>query len=360
MNYRTASLLSPTDLGASGTKVIPIDVAKLISRITIRWKTTCVAESMSYPKPDDLSKIEIVDGSKVLHSLSGQENQALAYYSRRGGALSHGQHIPTLSETEFFCIDFGRSLWDKRLAFDPSRFANPELKITWNEAKSDASASVNEIEILADIFDGKQITPEGFLSAVEHYAYTPGASGSYEHIMLPDDRIIRQILVRAHYDGHEPWYNMAEARLDENVLASIPFDFTDLEQYYRLMKTVWNPVVTPFVVGATTSSRTFYIPQTDYWAMVSAIPVAGQSAEYVNGTSLAGGKVLLIAASDKQQIGSARGYLPWSCFQFPLGDQSDAEDWYDPAGKKPRLRLRAYTGATNVDAQVVLEQVYKY
>ncbi len=360
MNYRKALLLSPTDLGASGTKVIDIDVAKPISRITIRWKTTASAESHSYPKPDDISKIELVDGSQVLHSLSGQENQALAYYSRNGGSMSHGQHIPALSETEFFAIDFGRYLFDPLLAFDPTRFKNPQLRITYNEAKADTGVTVNECEVWLDLFDKKVISPMGFLAAMEHYAYTPGASGSYEHIMLPDDRIIRQILVRAHYDGYEPWYNMAEVRLDENTLESIPFEFTDLEQYFRMMKTVWPCIITPFNVGATTSSRTFYIPQTNYWANVLCIPVAGASAMYVNGASCRGGKVLLISAADKQQIGQAFGWLPWSTFQFPLGIQNDPQDWYNPAEKKPRLRLRAYTGAANVDAQVILEQLFNY
>lgn len=360
MNYRKALLLSPTDLGASGTKVLDINTNKPLSRITLRWKTTASDESHTYPKPDDISKIEVVDGSQVLYSLSGQESQALTYYNRPGVALSHGQHIPALSETEFFCIDFGRYLWDPLLAFDPNRFKNPQLRFTWNEAKADTGVTVNECEVWADIFDNKQPSPEGFLSGVEHYNYTPGASGSYEHVLLPDDRIIRQILVRAHYSGYEPWYNIEAVRLDENNLESIPFEFTDMEQYFRMMKSVWPIIITPFNVGVTTTARHWYIPQTNYWANVQLLSVGGASDKYISGASCRGGYVVLISAGDRQQTGQAFGWLPWSTFQFPMGIQGDASDWYDPSGKKPRLRIQAYTGATNVDAQVILEQVFKY
>ena len=58
--------------------------------------------------------------------------------------------------------------------------------------------------------------------------------------------------------------------------------------------------------------------------------------------------------------GLIHGYLPWHCYQFPFGDPDDPSDWYDPAGKAPRLRLRASTAATNGTGQVVLEKLFKY
>jgi len=43
-----------------------------------------------------------------------------------------------------------------------------------------------------------------------------------------------------------------------------------------------------------------------------------------------------------------------------MGEQQTIDDWYNPAGKKPRLRLRSYTGGTSSTAQVVLEELYRY
>ncbi len=361
MNYRIAQLLAPQDLtNGAGTLPVDIKVTKPISRIEIRFKTTKVLSYMTAPGPANIPKIELVDGSKRLHSLTGYENQALAYYSRGNIAMEHGQHIATLSETDLFAIDFGRFLWDPLLAFDPTKYENPQLQITYDENLADTSVSVNEMEINAYLFDEKMISPIGFLRAIEDYSYTLGASGSYETIKLSQDLPIRQILVRAFQDAYEPWYSIAEARLDENNLDRIPFEFTSLESYYRMMQAHWQMIHTPFIAGVTTSARVFYIPQTDFWASISGLAIASDSGLYTDGASLKGGKASLVSGADRQQVGVARGYLPWHCFQFPMGKLNDPDDWYNPAGKNPRLRLRAYTGATSSTGQVVLEQLQKY
>lgn len=361
MNYRQAELLSPQSLGTSGTKIVKINVQKPISRITLRFKTTKVLSHMTDPGPANIPKIELVSGSKVLHGLTGYENQALAYYNHPNISMEHGQHIVTMDEVDLYTIDFGRYLWDELLAFDPLRHDNPELKITFNQALADTSAAVNEAEIVADIFDEKAISPMGFLLATEHFAYTIPTTGGFEEISLPADRPIRQILVRAHYDGKVPYGIIDQVRLDEGTMDQIPFDITDLEDYYRRMKSVWPQVRTPFAVGVTDSSRDFYVPQSDFWANIVMIGIAQTNEAYLSGNSMEGGKAALIASADAQMVGEARGYLPWSVFQFPLGKPNVIEDWYDPTEKRPRLRINGVSGrAAAADAQVVLEELYRY
>ncbi len=360
MNYRNAQILAAEDLGASGTKVIDIDIQKPISRITVRFKTTRAAITMAAPAPANISKIELVDGSRRLFSLTGYEAEALGYYNRPGSVFDHGQHINTQSEVDIYPIDFGRYLWDPLLALDPLKFANPQLRITYDEDVADTSVTSNECEVWADVFDDKTIAPVGFLSAIEHHSYTPGADGSYETISLPDDRPIRQMLVRAHYDGYEPWYQVDEARFDEGTLDKIAWEYTDLEYYYRRMKSVWKPIVLPLAGHAYATASVFYIPQSDYWASVNLTAVAATAEYYITGASAKGGKVSVIGSADTNFVGVAHGFLPWSTFQFGMGNPDDIDDWYDPTGKKPRLRLRAGAGATNGDVQVVLEELWKY
>jgi len=362
MNYRRAQLLSPTDLGEAGTKTIDIDVSKPISRIDIRFQTTkSAAEGMNAPAPANISRIQLVEGSTPLHSLTGYENQALAYYNRPGRAMEHGQHIGNLSETDLYVIDFGRWLWDELLAFDPTRFVNPQLKITWDEDVADTGVTANEMAVWAHIFDEKTVSPMGFLSALEHFDYTLGKANSYETIELPEDRPYRQILVRAYQDAYDPWYSIDEARFDEGTLDRIPWEYTNLEDYYRRMKAVWHPVITPLEVNLTTTGpRINYVPQTDYWASVALIGVGATNEAYLQGASMRGGKANIIGSADGQMIGHAFGYLPWHCYQFPMGLENVIEDWYDPAGKKPRLRLRASTGGEDSTGQVVIEELRRY
>lgn len=360
MNTRDALLLPSKTMGASGTETIDIKINKPISRLVISLKTTRLTSSMDAPTPSNMVKIELVEGSKPLHSLTGFENQALAYYSRPHGAMEHGQHIVSLSEQDFYALDFGRYLWDDQLAFDPTRFSNPQLKLTYNMALADTAVTAGYLEVWAKCFDEKAISPIGFLSAIEHWTNDLGSGSAYSDIDLPDDKVIRQILVRAYKAAIEPWYELAEARFDENSLAKIPWEYTDLEQYYRQMKTIWKEIHTPFQAGVTTSDRYFYIPQTDYWASLACLPVSTASAMYLDAASIRGGKATLISAADRQQIGSARGYLPWHCFQFPMGQQEKIDDWYNPSGKAPHLRLRAASTVSSAVGAVVLEQLYKY
>ena len=363
MNYREALLYYPRDPGTAGTIIVDVDVQKPISRINIKFKTTKTLEHMTAPSLANIPRIELVDGSTVLHSLTGYENQALAYYSRPNAIMDHGQHIRTSSEEDHYAIDFGRYLWDELLAFDPMRFHNPQLKITYDEDLADTGVTASELSVWAEIFDEKVISPLGFLMAVEQYNYVPGANNAWELISLPSDRPIRQILVRGHQAQKEPWYNVTEARFDEGTLDKIAFDYTSLEDYYRRMKGVWRRLEGEFLVNLLVdTARVFYIPATDYFATwnLHGVNNTGQY-PYETSVASAGGYCQIAGQATKQAHGSWSGYLPWHCFQFPLGKQDVIEDWYDPTGKMPRLRLRAgAAGATSADIQVVLEELYKY
>ncbi|MCK9598667.1 MAG: hypothetical protein M0R06_06475 [Sphaerochaeta sp.] len=360
MKYREALLLPAEDVGEAGVKTIDIDIDKPISRIEITFKTTKASQGMSAGAPANIPKIQLVDGSKPLHSLSGYESQALAYYSRPGRVLDHGQHISTLSEVDIYPIDFGRWLWDPLLAFDPKRFSNPQLKIQYDEDVSDTSVTENALEVWAHIFDEKDVSPMGFLSAVEHHAYTCGSENSYEHVMLPEDRPIRQMLVRAYRDGYEPWTTIDEARLDEGSLDRIPWEYNDLEMFYRRMKAVWPMIVQQFSFIADTGALTFYVAPTDYYSGFLGAGLAATTELFHSGASSKGGKLGIDASANTNALGLVFGWLPWHCYQFPMGQKDDPDDWYDPAGKKPRLRLRAGSNGTNGTGNVILEQLWKY
>lgn len=361
MNYRTSQLLVAEDVGPAGTKVIDINVSKPISQLDITFKTTKASQGQSAGSPANISKIELVDGSKRLFSLSGYEAQALAYYSRPGIVCDHGQHISTLSEFDIYPILFGRWLWDQLLAFDPKMFVNPQLRITFDEDVSDNSVTANELEVWAHIFDEMAISPLGFLSAIEHYDYTCGAADSYETIELPDDRVIRQILVRAHQAAYEPWYQIDEARFDEGTLDKIAWEFTNLENYYRRMKSHWPPIVQQVATAPGSGGADYFLPMTDYYAGYTFLGLGGTTEVYNSLAAGRGGKMTLVeSVAGINVIGLAFGYLPWHCYQFPMGLKDVIEDWYDPKGKRPRLRLRASTGGTSGTGEVVLEELHRY
>ncbi|KKN29001.1 hypothetical protein LCGC14_0848670 [marine sediment metagenome] len=360
MNYRNAVLLAATDVGPAGTKEIPIRVKQPISRINIYWKVTASKHGMDSYCHRDMVKIELVDGSEVLHSLNGGQNQALCIYDRKVPTMIHGQFASGDSLASSYGIDFGRFLHDPLLALDPSRFDNLQLKITHNEALADTGASVNELRVWADIFDEKVISPMGFLMAKEHFSYTLSGTG-YEYVDLPRDHILRKLLVQGYLSAFEPWYTIGEARLDEDNEKRIPFDW-DIEIYHRLKKGMWLPVE-DLIEGLTgAATKTYYGTPTDYWAACKA-GTRNHAITANIGTPSRGGKFTVTHASGSGGfIGSYRGWLPNHCVEFPFGDPKDLEDWYDVT-KLGSLRLRlkgGSGGAGGGTGAVVLQQLRKY
>jgi len=360
MRYRTATLLAAEDQTAgAGVKVIDINVADIISRIVIRWQVTMATVGMSSYQHKDITKIELIDGSDVLHSLDGGQNQALCIFDRKCPTMNEGGIINANALISYYGIDFGRFLFDPQLAFDPKKFRNPQLRITYDENVADTTATANELEIWAECFDERVPAPMGFLSAREFYSYTPGASGVYEYILLPTDRLLRKMLIQGYKKSYEPWYQVSEARLDEDNDKRIPFDW-NLEKYFQVRKGIDPPVKEIVAIGHSGSACVFYFTPTDYWA---TFVTQGQGAGTQAGTGASGkgGAFTIATGGSTQSQGIVTGWLPNHCFQFPFGDQDDMADWYDVTKiGNLRLRLKSGAGYATSACAVVLQQLRKY
>lgn len=359
MNYRYATVLAEKSLGSAGTETIDIDVQDPISRLEIGWRPTLADTAMIAALAAGISKIELVSGSEVLHSLNGRENQALCIYDRRVPTMNHAELINGADAYATFGIDFGRYLYDPVLAFDPKKFKNPQLKITHDRTAIGASTSTHLLEVFAHLFDEKQISPIGFLMAKEHYSYTPAAENAYEYIDLPTDYPIRQLLLRNYRSGKDPHDVADYFRLSEDNDKRIPID-CELEAYIRRMKGVWQ-LLTEGCVEYSHTAGTYdkYVTPTDHMTAYYASAIADgftYLADYIHG-----GFVQRIASVSQMSVGFVSGYLPHHCIQFPFGIQSDLEDWYDVTklgSLKARIQSAAqYSGAV---ISIILQQLRRY
>jgi len=359
MNYRTAKLLAETNYTAAGTKTIEINVKDVISRIIIAWRVTKSAHGMdSYPHAD-VSKIELVDGSEVLHSLSGGENQAVCIYDRKAKTMNHGQHMSGNSEYSTYGIDFGRFLNDPVFAFDPKRFNNPQLKITHSHLISDTGASSGNLEVWAQMFDEKQISPAGFLSTKQIKDFTVSAAGVYDYVDIPINYPLRALFIQGYRAAYEPWYQVIEARLNEDGDKRIPFDW-DLEDYHRIRKGWESPVEEQLVGIASAGGKAFYTTPTDFWAIFAGQTQGNAIDMNMSGSSMKGGVATIVSASASQFTGTVYGWLPNHMFQFPFGDPQDPADWYDVT-RLGNLELRVKTGSgTSGNIRTSVQQVRSY
>jgi len=359
MNYRTATILAEKSLSGAGTETIPILVKDIISRILLTWRTAPSKHGMDSYMHRDITKIELVDGSDVLFGMNGGQCQALCIYDRKVQTMNYGQHMMGDSQLSNYGLDFGRFLYDTEMAFDPTKFSQPTLKVSYDVDVSDTGVTSGNLEVRAEIFDEKIVTPRGFLMSKEHNSRTPPATG-YWYVDLPTDHALRKLLIQGYQSAYEPWYQVTEAKLDEDNDKRTPFDWV-LETYYRNMQGVWLPVE-EFIIGLTgAASKDYYVTPTDYWTQLILSSRNDAQIPYP-GASCRGGKATITTASGGGGVmGIARGFLPNHCFEFPFGVQEDIGDWYDirRVGSL-RLRLKAGSAGAAGTVAVILQQLREY
>ena len=200
MNYRHAEVLTKQDLGPSGTEIIELRVTDPISRLTLLHYPVGGSNTIIAHPVANIEKFEIVDGSDVLYSLTGYQAHALGIIEAKRPRATYMDARTSAQPLIEINIDFGRRLWDPELAFDPKRYMNPQIKLTWNEANYDASCTSHDFAIYAHLFDEKSVSPMGYLMPKEIKSYEPTA-GSYEYTDLPLDYVMRKLIIQAFKKG---------------------------------------------------------------------------------------------------------------------------------------------------------------
>ena len=354
MNTRVATILAAADLGASGTKIIDINIKDVISRITIKMSTTNVGTTMLAHPAANIEKIEIVDGSDVLFSLTGYQTQGINFYDRNGKIPYTSIRNYVTSQQAIFGIDFGRFLFDPVLAFDPTKFRSPQLKVTWNEANAEATTVVNECEILAYIFDEQKVTPAGFMVSKEIYSYTVDTSG-YEYIDMPTDYIVQQIYAKAFAAPYGIGSIWDEFKLSEDNDRRIPIDLSTSE-LNRLAFETWGYVKEHAKLLAATGVVNFFgMPTHEGYAngsveggneSFSVWSQGGGQFAYQNAVGALRGRATLIGTCP-------HGVLPLLPKPGP-----EIADWYDVT-KLGSLKLRIKQSApasTGYTGEIIVKQ----
>jgi len=360
---RIATIFPPEDIGASGTKVIDIKLKDIVSRIDILWKITNVTVSVMLDAVSAcLSKIELVDGSETLGSITGAELQGINFYDR----LKMPHHEISLTQGGFFeagfSLDFGRFLWDPRFAFDPTRFKNPQLKITWNQATCNASADVNEMAVYAHAFGDEGVTPEAMLINREIQQYAMAAS-SHKYPDLPTDRVIRKIILRPYSTAHDPIALIDTLKLsvdnDKHVPKEIPA--VDLD---RMLASLYPRIHEMYTLDDAITAKTIYSALSkDQHIGIQYDEEPVTAAGVFALPAWTGAKCTLAASvAIKAQKALVSGRMPGNCFPLDFGIPGDTETWLQAQEMGSlMLDILASSDADSGDTMyVVVQQVRPY
>jgi hypothetical protein len=355
MNYRKATVLSEEAANTAAVKTVDLEGFDVISRLIVRLNVINASHAATDHPAKILKKVEIVDGSDVLYSLSGQELEAMDFYDTlrpRDYELDYMGFWPCQMN---FKMLMGRWLFDPNLAFDPSKFTNPQLKITHDKALGGSLPGSMNLQVLADVFDEKRVAPLGWLRSTEFYTYTPVAS-SYKEVDLPDDYILKRMLIQSQYPTNSFTDNIDELRLDEDQLKKIPIDL-NMFHYLGMTENVYPMYEENVHFSGAELGSYLYVTPGEYpsiaWGQ-SGAPTAYHTADQ------GGGKLTVASLGSSEYRALVKGYLPHCCLPVEFGDQWDMFDWYDITKiKKLRLRLHHASGIGG-NVNIVLQQLRRY
>lgn len=332
MNHRLVTLEALTTYSADTTRIIDINLVDPISALIFDLEVhNSAAGSMTNHPVACMTKVELVDGSNVLFSLSGPELEALDWYEHKTFRSNYNYALAGSYVCRFIGYQFGRYLWDPRFALDPKRFANPQLKVSLDYDAGGLSPTYNKLGIWAAVFDQKAVSPEGFLMTKEIKSKTETGAG-HDYTDMPLDYPYRKLLIRSQKAGTEPNALLSNFKLSEDHDKRIPYNH-GTEDILRAIMAQYPPVEETYFFALDTSQRYLMIAPTTRvtgWDTVWGETSVARAPALYDGD---GGRLKVIAGvvGLNDMIG-VQGWLPHGTWAIPFGDQDDPADWYNVSG----------------------------
>lgn len=356
MNYRIANLLYEEDATVATTKTIDLDLAKPVSRIMVQMRLTNNGSDPTGHPARAIKKVELIDGSNVLYSLSGIQAQALNFYETGRVPMNFLNFIDDTQAIATMELNFGRFLYDEFLAFDPKQFQNPQIKITHDKSLGGSSPDAAKLSVIAFCFDDKDIKPEGFLISKEQYGYTLVASAK-ENIELARDMVYRMIMIQSLTALKQPWEQFNKVKLTENNDEKVVINdestsnlLKALNEYPRIVEGVLG-----YDLGGT--QKIYFTP--GYEIAISALGMNEADTALYTEQGFGGAAVVVGTASKIAQF-NVSGVSPHNSLPIFTGKKDVVEDWWDVRKLNSlRLILTAGSGASGT-CEVVSQQLKKY
>lgn len=364
MKYREIEIYAPMDLGAAGVETINLDMQDPLTAIFITWRTLIATVSdMTATHPACISKLEIVDGSDVLFSLSGEQIQALCFATMGKMPLNDISVDTTDYATSVLPIYFGPKLYDPEYAFDPKRFKSPQIKITWDEDASSASVVANELTIRALAFDEMEVNPVGFFMSKELKSFTPVAS-SYEYTEMPLDWPYRLLMIQASSTDKNPFEVIDQLKLSEDHDKRIPFDLTGYELFRNY--NFFDGMIAERVLLNQTAADAMALYLTPTYLQAGAVDMdADVIAADDDYTQLSFAHNIVTIAATVNFVPYKlllTGYAPFGCMWYKFGDIMDIDKLYDISGLGHlRLTYKAASAVgTSPATKIIAQQLRRY
>lgn len=367
MKYRNVELYYQQALDDVGTKIIDLKTTDPITALRLNFYGTNGASFCKDNRINDvITKIEIVDGSDQLLSLTLKEAQALQF--RRTGKMPFMRpgELSSGSQEESTLITFGRYLWDPEYYLDLKKFRNPQLKITTNIAAI-AAAGVEafltgSLKVTIDLLvieEGAEAA-KGFMMAKNVRSFTSGTSGD-EPTDMPRDYPYAGLLIRAFTAGNDFDENISKIKLDCDTGKFIPLE-KKTKDIYKAEEEDIGPAEIRYQLfrkhGETVTHDLNHDPEISL-VTTAMTHVASVGWSWSSRLSLILGDAAGAAVTSEELIHMiVKGSCPHSTIHIPFGLREQPTTYFDPKlWEDIKLKL---TQAAASAVSIVLEQLRPY
>ena len=218
---------------AARTKTESIQIVDPISAIDIILEMTngsAMTESSVVKPHDEVTLIEVINGSDILFSASMEEGQGLNLLET--GKLPF--MLLTLEDNavqrEKVTLFFGRYLNDPDYYINPSDFKNLQLRITntlTTPAVTAWAASGHYVSAIAHILESGYNPSKGFMQSKSMYGYTV-VNGAVERVDIPTEFVVRAMMVQSLMSTYGVDESISNFKLNCDSNKFSPFDISGL------------------------------------------------------------------------------------------------------------------------------------
>jgi len=345
MKTRDVYLINGQTLKDSDTVTLDLTSNLKILYLIVKYSATNGGTSNTLARiAGQVSKLAVIDGSNVLHSLSMDEEQAKNFYDYKALPYQFLTQAAGAIPIEEAIIDFRRYPGDQNFYLDCSQYQNPQLQFTHSltvSATAGFATGTGKLTVIARVIDSGAAPKQGYVMAKELDSFASAASGDHT-TNLPLDFPIASLIVLDPQVGQTPDYSLSNFKLSQDNDAFIPIDMTFLDLLAR-------------------NYDEYGEAQQDVKLLAAAAPVDhsdlyGSVWPWITQQAVTGGLVVSVAGNTITVTNTgatvatirAAGTAPKSSVIYKFGDGIDPASIFSPQGVGQfQLKLtNANTGAT--------------
>ena len=358
MKTRDYVLVNAENITDTKTFKKALDPGMKIQEARILYQATNGSTSNTLGKLNGMvSKLEVVDGSDVLHSLSFRQEQARDYFLT--GRLPFQQLKSTLGGVVIEAADiyFGRFPGDRDYYLDTSRFKNCMLSLASAltiSATAGFATGTGYLTVILKLIEDAAPPCQGFILSKEAENFTTVGSGT-KSTDLATDADYQSLMFGALATTVEPDVKISNWLLTLNNDSFVPFNLSAtqiLQENIRRLPAVRQAM--EYLLDTAVTWLGDIYGRTSAWVG----PVGATSKGLLTGQTAEQSVVSMTTGAGPGSKINVRGYAPHSFLEYRFGDGIVVDDYLKMAGVSS-LRLKATDAASGGAYTVVTNQLHR-